>query len=343
MPGDGAVSPSVLSNTAWQADVDDAVAALSASPDRRVAVAGAEGSLTLLSADGTIEHRQMLSLGCLAVKWSPAGDRIAVGSVHGVDIVDAQGAVVSSRHGGWCSSVAWSFDGARLAAGVGRTVVVLDADGAELFSYDRASTVTGVGWIKHRVASAAYGGININYVSRTSPPDVMPFTGSLLALAISPDRRWAASGNQDATLHIWRIGKHGDELEMSGYPTKVSALSFSPDSALLAAGGSSDVTVWDFTGRGPRGSTPRVLRGHDEVVTSLAWSADGELLAGSASDGRVAMWRPRRAVPDHPLTAFDSLTRESPATAIDWDSAGLLLAGWADATVAAHMPHTGAP
>jgi WD40 repeat protein len=335
------VSPSTLAKTAWQADVDDAVAALSAAPDRRVAVAGAEGSLTLLSADGVIEHRQMLSLGCLTVKWSPAGDRIAVGSVHGVDILDAKGAVVGSRHGGWCSSTTWSPDGARLAAGVGRTVVVLDSDGAELFSHDRASTVTAVGWIKNRVASAAYGGIVVNYASRTSPADVMPFTGSLLALAISPDLRWAASGNQDATLHVWRIGKMGDELEMSGYPTKVSALTFSPDSALLATGGSSEVTIWDFTGRGPRRSTPRVLRAHDEVVTSLAWSADGERLAGSSVDGRVAVWAPRRAVPGCPLTAIDSLTRESPATAIDWDSAGYLLAGWADATVAAHLPDAG--
>jgi WD40 repeat protein len=226
-----------------------------------------------------------------------------------------------------------------VAAGIGRSVVVFDADGAELFTYDRASTVTAVGWINRRVASAAYGGIYVQYASRSAAPDVLPFTGSLLALAISPDRRWAASGNQDATLHVWRIGKQGDELEMSGYPTKVSALTFSPDSTLLATGGNSEVTIWDFTGRGPRGSTPRVLRAHDETVTSLAWSADGELLAGSAGDGRVAMWRPRRAVPSSPLTAFHSLTRESPATAVDWDCAGRLLAGWADATVAAHVPH----
>lgn len=333
------MSPPLLSEVTWQARIDDAVAALSAGPDSRVAVAGAEGSLTLLSADGAIDHQRPLSLGCLTVKWSPAGDRVAVGSVDGVDILDAEGAVISSRRGGWCSAVAWNFDGGRLAAGIGRRVVVLDSDGAEVFSQDRRSTVTAVGWIKNRVASAAYGGIVVSYASSTSAADVMPFTGSLLALAISPDRRWAASGNQDATLHVWRIGKVGQELEMSGYPTKVSALTFSPDSTLLATGGSSEVTVWDFTGRGPRQSTPRILRAHEQVVTSLAWSPDGDLLGGSAGDGRVAIWRPRRATPGHPLPAIDALTRESPATALDWDPTGRLLAGWADATIAAHVPH----
>jgi WD40 repeat protein len=81
-----------------------------------------------------------------------------------------------------------------------------------------------------------------------------------------------------------------------------------------------------------------VHRGHIEIVTSVAWSPDGNLLAGSAADGRVAVWSPRRGVPGRPLAALDLLTRESPATAVTWDPAGRLLAGWADATVVAHVP-----
>ncbi|MHC9296934.1 WD40 repeat domain-containing protein [Mycobacterium sp. LTG2003] len=331
------MSPSVLAGDTWRVGVDDAVAALAASPHGRIAVAGAEGSVTILAADGVIESRREVSLGCLTVAWSPAGDRVAVGSVHGVDVLDASGAVIGGRHGGWCASVAWSFDGSRLAAGVGRSTVVLDSSGTELFSAQQSSTVTGVAWVNRRVASAAYGGVHIHPVTRGSAPDVLPFTGSLLTLAVSPDRKWAASGNQDATLHVWRIGRRGDELSMSGYPTKITALAYSPDSALLASGGGADVTVWDFTGRGPRGSTPRILRGHDAVVTAIAWSADGDLLAAASEDGRAAVWSPRAAIPGHPLAPLDSLNRESPATAVGWDATGRLLAGWADATVAAHV------
>jgi WD40 repeat protein len=332
------VSQSVKSRSTWRVEVDDAVVALAASPDGRVAVAGAEGSITVLSADGAVQRRQALSPGCLTVAWSPSGDRIAVGSIDGVRILDSEATVIGGHGGGWCSAVAWSFDGARLAAGIGRTAVVMDAGGVELVRCPRESTVTGVAWIKSRLATAAYGGVHVQHVSRTAAPDVLPFTGSLLAMAISPDKRWAASGNQDATLHVWRVGKHDQELAMSGYPTKITALGFSPDSSLLASGGGPDVTVWDFTGRGPRGSTPRILRAHQEAVTAIAWSADGALLASAAADGQVAVWTPRLAEPGHAMAPTDSLSREAPAEAVCWDPSGRLLAGWADATVIAHVP-----
>ncbi|MGV0807416.1 WD40 repeat domain-containing protein [Mycolicibacterium setense] len=332
------MSNALLSAQSWRVNVDDAVVALSAAPDGRVAVAGAEGSVVLLSADGVVDRRRDISLGCLTVAWSPTGQRIAVGSIHGVDILDSDGGVVGRRHGGWCSSVAWSADGSRLAAGVGRTGMILDADANELFTAERDSTVTAVAWINRRIATAAYGGVHVYHASAGAARDILPFTGSLLALAISPDRRWAASGNQDATLHVWRVGRNRGELEMSGYPTKISTLAFSPDSALLASGGGRDVTVWDFTGPGPRGRTPRLLRAHEVTVTAVAWSPDGELLASAAGDGRVGVWEARRGVPGHPMAAMDSLSEQSPATAIGWDAAGRLLAGWADATVVAHVP-----
>lgn len=329
---------SVLAATnSWHVEVDDPVVALAARRDGRIAVVGAEGSLTLLSADGSTEHQDVLSRGGLAVAWSPNADRIAVGSIHGVDLLDGTGTVLGGHRGGWCSSIAWSVDGTRLAAGVGRSVVVLTPDGDELWSARRDSTVTGVAWIRRRVATAAYGGVFAHDRSRSVAPDVMPFQGSLLALSVSRNGRWAASGNQDATLHVWRVGRRGEELTMSGYPTKISALAFSPDSGLLASGGGPDVTVWDFTGQGPRASTPRVLAAHDQVVRAVAWSPGGDLLAGSAADGRAAVWRPRLAAPGRPAAAIDVLTRDAPATAVTWDGKGRLLAGWADSTVVAHV------
>lgn len=337
MPGAATVTPSVLAGHGWRIGVDDGVAGLSACVDGRLAVAGAAGSLTLVSADGLIERGQSVSSGCLAVAWSPTGDLLAVGSVDGLDILDGAGAVVASRRGGWCSSVAWSLDGSRLAAGIGRAVTILDSQGAEIFRCERQSTVTAVAWVNRRIASAAYGGLHVHHASKTAPPDVMPFVGSLLALAISPDRRWAASGNQDATLHVWRMGRNNDQLSMSGYPRKITALSFSPDSKMLASGGGSDVTVWDFTGRGPRGSTPRILRAYDGAVTALAWAADGGLVAAAGSDGNVAVWNARAAKPGRPAAPLDTLSRSDPATALCWDPFGRLLAGWSDGVVVAHV------
>lgn len=320
----------------WVADVDDAVAALSPGPDGRIAVAGSEGSLTLLSPAGEAQTRRALSMGCLAVAWSPAGDRIAVGCIDGIAILDGAGDLIARHRGGWCSALAWSFDGARLAAGVGRSTVVYRADGTEFFRHDRDSTVTTVGWINRRVASAAYGGVHVCHVSQGAAADILPFTGSLLTMSISPDRRWAASGNQDATLHVWRVGKTGEELSMSGYPTKITALAFSPDSLLLASGGGQDVTVWDFGGRGPRGTTPRILAAPAAAISGLAWSPGGDRLAAVADDGCVAVWEPRVGVPGQPLTPVDRLDRDSPASAVCWVGRDRLVAAWADGTVAAH-------
>lgn len=330
------MTTAVFAANGWVAQVDDAVAALASGPRAEVAVAGSEGSLTLLSALGEVIGRQSLALGCLAVAWSPAGDRIAVGCIDGVVIVDAVGELVARHRGGWCASVAWSFDGARLAAGVGRATIVYRADGTELFREEHNSTVTAVDWIKSRVASAAYGGVRVCHVSAGAGADVLPFTGSLLALAISPDRRWAASGNQDATLHVWRVGKAGEELSMSGYPTKITALAFSPDSLLLASGGGPDVTVWDFGGKGPRGSTPRILAGHTEAITGLAWGPRGDRLAAVADDGQVAVWEPRAGAPGSPLPTRDRLERAARATAVCWVATDQLVGAWADGTVAAH-------
>jgi len=329
------VSSAPVTARDWRVEVDDGVVALSAAEDGRVAVAGAEGSLSLLSAEGELQGRQVVSTGCLAAAWSPDGDHLALGTLDGVLILDRTGTVIAERRGGWCCSVAWSPDGTRLASGVGRSVVVLDAAGTEIFSGERASTVTAVAWVNRRVASAAYGGVHLHHASRTAPRDQMPFTGSLLALSVSPDRKWIATGNQDATLHVWRLGRSGDELSMSGYPRKISALAFSPDSTMLASGGGSDVTVWDFTGRGPRGSTPRVLSGHEEAVVALAWASRGGLLAAAASDGSVAVWHPARARPGRPEPAIESMRRDSPATALCWDGFGRLLVGWSDSTVVA--------
>lgn len=331
------MTPTVTAFNGWVADVDDAVAAVSPGPDGRIAVAGSEGSLTLLSPAGEVESRQLLAMGCLAVAWSPAGDRIAVGCIDGIVLVDAAGEQIARHRGGWCASLAWSFDGARLAAGVGKSTVVYRADGAELFRHHRDSTVTAVDWINRRVASAAYGGVHVCHVSRGAAADVLPFTGSLLTMAISPDRRWAASGNQDATLHVWRVGKTGEELSMSGYPTKITALAFSPDSMLLASGGGQDVTVWDFGGRGPRGSTPRILAAHQQAITGLAWSPRGDMLAAVAGDGCVAVWKPRSGIAGKPLAPVDRLDGDLSAAAVCWVSKDQLVAAWADGTVATHQ------
>jgi WD40 repeat protein len=49
------------------------------------------------------------------------------------------------------------------------------------------------------------------------------------------------------------------------------------------------VRLWDTN----TGRCRRVLEGHSDVVTSIAFNYDGSLLASSGSDRTVRLWEPR--------------------------------------------------
>lgn len=66
----------------------------------------------------------------------------------------------------------------------------------------------------------------------------------------------------------------------------LSALAFSPDGRLLAAGFNGLVQVWDV----PHRELIRAISGFERVVTCLAISPDGRLLAAGTRDGQVWMW-----------------------------------------------------
>ena len=162
--------------------------------------------------------------------------------------------------------------GTRVTVAGGRRIVVHAADGTELWRTDTApSTITGLTWIRggREVAASACGGVYRFAPHSTAPTGHLAYPGSHLAVAATPDNKWICTGNQDRTVHIWRT-RDASELEMAGYPDKVTRLGFDPADWYLANNGAADVTVWDFSGKGPGGTSPRQLRGHDSV-TDLAW------------------------------------------------------------------------
>jgi WD40 repeat protein len=50
--------------------------------------------------------------------------------------------------------------------------------------------------------------------------------------------------------------------------------------------------VWDCSGRGPSGTDPIILPGHERRVTAVAFQHDGPLLATGGDEGRVVLWQP---------------------------------------------------
>jgi WD40 repeat protein len=149
---------------------------------------------------------------------------------------------------------------------------------------------------------------------------VFDWTGSVLALAWSPDGRYLATGDQDATVHFWIVST-GRDLQMSGYEVKVRELAWDSSSRFLATGGGAELVIWDCSGKGPQGTRPLMLEGHEDLVSAVAWQPGSELLASGGRDGAVLFWRPRVSV--KPVARWAS---RGEVTGLTWTADGFRIA-----------------
>jgi WD40 repeat protein len=119
----------------------------------------------------------------------------------------------------------------------------------------------------------------------------------ITALAFSPDGKWVASGSLDPTfpLGFMDVASRGViKVKMAFEP--VSALAFSPDGKDLAVGTiKGQLVIWPYSSR----STPVVISssgGESHAITSIAFSADGHLLAYSRQNGNTVVMDRRTGV-----------------------------------------------
>jgi WD40 repeat protein len=141
------------------------------------------------------------------------------------------------------------------------------------------------------LAVACYGGVSVYDAETGRVTAELPWKTSLVSLAISPDGRWVVAGTQESSVQIWPLPfREGEELAMSGYAAKVRGLAWHHSGRYLATDGGQELMVWDCGGKGPAGSTPRILEGHPARVSSLAYQKTGHLLASGCQGGRVLFW-----------------------------------------------------
>jgi len=213
-------------------------------------------------------------------------------------VFSPEGDLVRDLEGGaaWVLRVAWSPQGT-LATAAGKVVRIWNADGTpRLETQAHPSTVTALQWNRRgtELATSCYGGAYVWPLRAGANPRHLPFKGSLISLAWSPDEKVLACGSQDCSVHFWRL-ETGRDSEMSGYPLKPKALAWDAGSSMLATGGDATITVWDFAGKGPEGTRPRQLASHKGQVVALGFHPRKGLLASAASDMGVVFWEPRRA------------------------------------------------
>ncbi|KAJ2162551.1 cross-pathway control WD-repeat protein cpc2 [Coemansia sp. RSA 552] len=116
-------------------------------------------------------------------------------------------------------------------------------------------------------------------------------SGYVNTVTISPDGSLCASGGKDGVTMLWDLndGKHLYSLEAGDL---INALVFSPNRYWLCAATASCIKVWDLESK----SAVCELRpdfGDSKVpeCTSLAWSADGNVLFAGYTDNIIRVWQ----------------------------------------------------
>lgn len=216
-------------------------------------------------------------------------------------------------------SITWSRDGAQLATGcqdgVGRVYDV--ATGGlvhELLGHrDQIRTIqwspsgqrlaTGSADLDLRIWNAATGGC----VAVLSQHDQ-----GVCALDWAPEGDRLLSAADDGTARIWKVGS--DTTQSRAFDRPVTAIAWHADSGRLAVAtaentrtGASDVVL--VAANGVVDHAPAA--GHDMPVVSLAWTADGDLVTGSA-DQTAVRWRHGRPVSRY-LGARDGMVTAVPS------------------------------
>ena len=111
------------------------------------------------------------------------------------------------------------------------------------------------------------------------------------SVAISSDGQMLASGSNDKTIKIWRLGT-GEEVHTltghSGWLAGVNSIAISPDGQTLVSG-SYDKTIklWQIV----TGRQIRTFTGHSQPVNSVSISPDGQTLVSGSLDSTIKLWQ----------------------------------------------------
>jgi WD40 repeat protein len=142
-----------------------------------------------------------------------------------------------------------------------------------------------------------------------------------------------ASVSEDGRLRLWNLSPSNPVLSVPGQ-AYLWSVDTSGDGTLLAASDTDGtVRIYELT----RGTLRHTLRGHQDIVGTVAFSPDGATLASCGFDGTVRLWDVATGRPARILTGHRGFVRN-----VAWSPDGHRLASaGSDATVRMWDAQTG--
>jgi WD40 repeat protein/predicted Ser/Thr protein kinase len=277
-----------------------------ASPDGRRAVVqhdGGAAKLWDLEGDRLILQLPDAEETAPAFTFSPDGRRLAVGERSGrfviLDASTGRLGLSARAHEGTVTCMGFSADGRWLAtAGTDLAVRIWDAangselaflpgyaagvlrlafapDGRRLLTAGDDSTVRL--WRQDQWADRLYD----------RPTGTRP--ARMVGVAWHPEGRLLAGGCGDGTVRVWDAVTGRQRMALPGVIGWLSAVAYSPDGRLLAAGRGGAIRIWNAE----TGAPLRDLDGHGACAVDLAFSPDSRRLVSGGFDdpgGSARVW-----------------------------------------------------
>ena len=227
----------------------------------------ANGSVDYISKDGELlRHWKAHTGGVTRVNVSPDGSSFATAGEDGrVLLWDKQNrsTVELANEPVWVEQLEWNADGKVLAAAAGKSIYLWRGTESIGVWYDARRHIQAMAWepAGNKLATATNKGLYLWRLGNDEPMELLAFPGAAVSVSWKPDGKALAVGTQDGYLQLWRQGKQDKSSQLTiGIANTVNAPAFSAC--------------------------------HENMITAIAFSPDGQYLASADMNGRVNLCNP---------------------------------------------------